>query len=203
VRRVRRPGGESRRRVERPRIRRVEQDGHERPVRRHPRRSARLLEARGASIPGARRSALALAGLTTAVVAAGCGGGRLSHGSYVDHADAVCSAYLSQTKPIVTPRSYDAIIAWGRQTLPLYAAALKKLRDLEPPHADEQAVGTWLAADRNVQRAVRDLVAAAQRRDFPSVTEAASRAQLAGSASRRAATGLGLRVCGTFAVTGR
>ena len=137
------------------------------------------------------------------LLAAGCGGGRLSHGAYVEHADAVCSAYLSQTKPIVTPRSYDAIVAWGRQTLPLYAAALQKLRDLQPPQADEQAVGIWLAADRNVQRAVRDLVAAAERRDFPSVNEAASRAQLAGSASRRAATGLGLRVCGTFAATGR
>jgi hypothetical protein len=127
----------------------------------------------------------------------------LSHGSYVKHADAVCTAYRSQTKPIVTPRSYDAIVAWGRQTLPLYAAALQKLRDLQPPTRDAAAVRAWLAADRSVQAAVRDLVAAAERRDYPTVSAAASRAQLAGNASRRAALALGLQVCGTFASTGR
>lgn len=57
----------------------------------------------------------------------------------------------------------------------------------------------WLAADRKVQRAARDLVAAAQRRDYPSVTAASSRAQLAGSESRAAASTLGFQVCGSFA----
>lgn len=113
-------------------------------------------------------------------------------------ADAICSAYRAQTKPILTPRSYDAIVAWGRQTLPVYAAALRELSALKPPSADEAAVHAWLTADRKVQRAARDLVAAAQRRDFPSVTAAASRAQLAGSASRAAASTLGLQVCGSF-----
>jgi hypothetical protein len=150
----------------------------------------------------AGRSALALAGLTLVVAAAGCGGGRLSHGSYVKHADAICSAYRSQTPPLTTPRSYAAIVEWGDKTLPLYAAALDKLRALEPPTADQQAVRQWLAADRKVEKAVHDLIAAAQRRDFPSVTAAASRAQLAGNESRQAATALGLQVCGTFA-TGR
>jgi hypothetical protein len=125
----------------------------------------------------------------------------MSHGSYVKHADAICEAYRSQTKPIVTPRSYDAIVAWGKQTLPLYAAALKKLRALEPPAADEAAVRQWLGKDAAVQSAVRDLVAAAERRDFPSVSAAASRAQLAGNESRRAASTLGLQVCGTFATS--
>jgi hypothetical protein len=101
----------------------------------------------------------------------------------------------------VTPRSYDAIVAWGRQTLPIYAAALQKLGGLKPPAADEDAVRSWLAADRKVEQAVRDLVAGAEKRDFPSVSEAASRAQLAGSESRSEATALGMQVCGTF--TGR
>jgi len=99
---------------------------------------------------------------------------------------------------MVTPRSYDAIVRWGRQTLPLYAAALEKLDTLQPPSADAAAVQGWLAADRKVERAVRDLVAAAEKRDFPSVSEAASRAQLAGSRSRSEATSLGMAVCGTF-----
>ena len=147
---------------------------------------------------GARRSALAAAGLTLALVAAGCGGGRLSHGDFVKKADAVCSAYRAQTTPILSPKSYDAIVAWGEKTLPLYAAALRKLRDLQPPKADEQAVRAWLRADAAVQRATRDLIVAAQKRDYPSLSAAASRAQLAGSESRQAATTLGLQVCGTF-----
>lgn len=113
-------------------------------------------------------------------------------------ADAVCSAYHAQTKPMVTPRSYDAIVRWGKETLPIYAAALRKLSALEPPKADAAAVNAWLTADRKVQKASRDLVAAAQRRDYPSVTAAASRAQLAGSESRAAASTLGLQVCGSL-----
>jgi hypothetical protein len=120
----------------------------------------------------------------------------------VKRADAICSAYHAQTKPVVTPRSYDAIVAWGRQTLPVYAAALKKLGQLQPPAADEDAVRAWLASDRKVEDAVRDLVAGAQKRDFPAVSEAASRAQIAGSASRSAALSLGMQVCGTL-TTGR
>jgi hypothetical protein len=84
----------------------------------------------------------------------------------------------------------------------LYAGALRKLTSLKPPSADEQAVRAWLTADRRVERAVRDLVVAAQKRDFASVSAAASRAQLAGSESRAAAQTLGLQICGTIA-TGR
>ena len=60
----------------------------------------------------------------------------------------------------------------------------------------------WLAADRMVERDVRDLVAAAEKRDFATVSDAASRAQIAGSASRSAATSLGMHVCGGI-VSGR
>jgi hypothetical protein len=120
----------------------------------------------------------------------------------VKRADAICSAYHAETPPITTPRSYDSIVRWGTSTLPVYEAALRKLAKLEPPTEDEEAVHSWLAADRKVERAVRDLIVAAQKRDFPSVSDAASRAQLAGSESRSAATSLGMQVCGTFA-TGR
>jgi len=199
LKRVRQAGGESRRRAERQGHRRVGNCRRQRPVRRHPRRRARLLESQGAPIPGTRRSALAAAGLTLVSLAAGCGGGRLSHDAYVKHADAICSAYRAQTPPLAKPRSYDAILSWGAKTLPLYAGALRKLSALQPPQADFAQVQTWLAADRKVERAVRDLVTAAQKRDFASVSSAASRAQLAGSESRRAAQALGLQVCGTVA----
>lgn len=123
----------------------------------------------------------------------------MSHGAYVKHADAICSAYRAQTPPLARPRTYDAIVRWGSKTLPLYAGALRKLGSLKPPKSDAAQVKTWLSADRKVQLAVRDLVAAAQKRDFAAVSAAASRAQLAGSDSRRAAQALGLQVCGTLA----
>jgi hypothetical protein len=120
----------------------------------------------------------------------------------VKKADAVCAAYRTQTPALLRPRSYDAIVRWGSRTLPLYAGALRKLAGLKAPAADRQQVQAWLAADRRVERAVRDLVVAAQKRDFASVSAAASRAQLAGSQSRAAAQALGLQVCGTL-VTAR
>jgi hypothetical protein len=126
---------------------------------------------------------------------AGCGDGRLSHADYVKRADAICAAYADATNPVVRPRSYAEIVTYVRKTLPLYEAALRRLKVLRPPSADAATVQRWLAADRRVARAVRSLGEAAERRDFPSVTTAASQAQLAGSASRRSATVLGMNVC--------
>jgi hypothetical protein len=82
-----------------------------------------------------------------------------------------------------------------RQTLPLYEAALRKLEALEPPSRDAREVRRWLAADRGVARAFRSIGEAADRRNFPAVVAAASRAKLADSRSRRAAAALGMHVC--------
>jgi hypothetical protein len=120
----------------------------------------------------------------------------------VKKADAICSAYADQTKAVVQPRSYEQIVKYVAKTLPLYEAALRKLEALEPPSSDAEAVRTWLAADRRVAKAVHDLGDAAERRDFPAVTAAAARAQLAGSASRKAAASLGMTVCARL-VSGR
>jgi hypothetical protein len=120
----------------------------------------------------------------------------------VKRADAICTAYAGTVKPDVTPKTYGAIVAWTRKLLPLYEAALQKLEALEPPSKDAAAVRSWLAADRRVARSVRQLGDAAERRDFPAVSVAASRAQLAGSESRQAASALGMRVCAHL-VSGR
>jgi hypothetical protein len=202
LKRLRPSGRESRGRAERARVRRDDPGGSLGSVRRRRRRRARLLEARAAPLPGGRRSARAAAGLTLVAALAGCGGGRLSHSDFVKHADAICSAYTAATKPSVQPRTYAQIDAYVQKTLPLYESALRKLEALEPPSKDEAAVRRWLAADRRVAKAVHDLGDAAQRRDFPSVTSAAAQAQLAGSESRSAAAGLGMRVCAQL-VSGR
>jgi hypothetical protein len=114
----------------------------------------------------------------------------------------VCAAYRSQTKAQIRPHAYAQIVAYVDATLPLYEAALRKLEALKPPSKDAPAVEAWLAADHRVAKATRDLGVGAQRRDFPTVTAAASRASLAGSESRQAAAALGMHVCATLA-TGR
>ncbi len=113
-------------------------------------------------------------------------------------ADAICTAWVHSARPLAAPKSYAAVVGYVKRTLPLYEDALRKLEALDPPSRDAQTVHAWLAADRRVAKAIRDLGTAAERRDFPSVSAAESRAELAGSAGRRAATELGLQVCGRF-----
>jgi hypothetical protein len=100
----------------------------------------------------------------------------------------------------VQPRSYTQIVAFVERTLPYYEAALRKLEALDPPRSDSDAVKAWLAADRRVAQAVRDLGEAARMRDFPSVTAAAERMQAAGRESRKAAAGIGLHLCARVAI---
>jgi hypothetical protein len=113
----------------------------------------------------------------------------------------VCSAYTSLAKGLPQPRSYTQVLQYVNKTLPLYEAALRKLEALKPPSSDAAAVKAWLAADRRVAKAVRNLGDAAQRRDFPSVTAAASQAQLAGNESRQAAAALGMHICAQLAAS--
>jgi hypothetical protein len=126
---------------------------------------------------------------------AGCGGGGLSHSDFIKSADAVCSAYNAHTKGLGRPRTYTQLERYVQKTLPYEEAALRKLEALKPPSSDAKAVKAWLAADRRVAKAFRNLGDAARRRDFPSVTAAVSQAQLAGSQSRQAAATLGMHVC--------
>jgi hypothetical protein len=105
---------------------------------------------------------------------------------------------LQAAGPAPRPKSYAAVVTYVKRTLPLYEDALRKLQALDAPSDEADAVRAWLAQDRRVAKAMRDLGTAAERRDFPSVNAAVARAELAGSAGRRAASSLGLQVCGRF-----
>ena len=141
-----------------------------------------------------RAGLVALAG-ATAFAAAGCGSGRLSHDQFVAHADAVCSAYDAKVQLLSRPRSYADIVAYVGQTLPLYVAALDKLKALQPPRDDEDAVRAWLALNDRVVATVRRLRAAALRHDPAGTNDASTAMQAASLASRRAAAALGLTAC--------
>ena len=148
-------------------------------------------------MPGRRAAPLLLLlAAAGALATAGCGGGgRLSHGDFAKRADAVCAAFQASTQRIARPRTYNDIVAYVAKTRPLYEAARIKLGQLKPPAKDEAAVRSWLAADRRISAALRDLGDAALRHDFPAVTAAAGRIQAEGVASRHAAQALGLQVC--------
>jgi hypothetical protein len=148
-------------------------------------------------VPGLRVALLLLLLAAAGVLAtAGCGsGGRLSHGDYRKRADAVCAAFRASTQRITRPRTYSDIVAYVGKTRPLYEAARLELVQLKPPAKDEAIARKWLAADRRISAALRDLGDAALRHDFPGVTAAAARIQEEGVASRHAAQALGLQVC--------
>ena len=141
------------------------------------------------------RRGAALAG--AALLLAGCGGGRLSHGAFVRRADAVCSAYADTVSLLTRPRSFAAVQSYVERTLPLYLSALDRLQALKPPRRDEPAVRTWLAADRKVVTALRNLRAAALRHDLAATNDASNALQAASLAARRAAGDVGLEVCAT------
>ena len=148
-------------------------------------------------MPWLRIAPLSL-GLASAgvLVLAGCGaGGRLPHGDFTKRADAVCTAFRSSTERIARPRTYADIVAYVKKTRPLYEAARLELVALKPPAKDEPLVRRWLAADKRISDALRDLGDAALRHDFPAVTAAANGIQAEGVGSRHAAQQLGLRVC--------
>src|SRR5262245_14423737 len=196
LKRLRRTGRESRGRAARQRIRRVDPRRGSEPIRRGPRRRARLLEAARAPLPQPGRSARALAGLTAATtLLSGCGDGRLSHDEFVKRADAICSAYRASTERLAHPRTYADVLAYVKKTLPVYEAALRKLEELQPPNEDELSVRLWLAADRRIVKAQQKLADAALRRDYPDVVAAANEVQSAGVDARAAAVDLGLHVC--------
>lgn len=127
---------------------------------------------------------------------AGCGGGQLSHADYLKQADAICTAYRSAAKPLPNPQTYAAVAAYADHNLPLYEAALLQLERLKPPSADQAAAKLWLAADKRIAAAVRDLGEAALRRDFPGVTAATAKLQVSALQSSRNANTLGFHVCG-------
>ena len=138
--------------------------------------------------------AAALAG-ATAFTAAGCGSSRLSHDSFARHADAICAAYDARVQLLTRPTSYDAVVSYVARTLPLYVAALDKLKALQPAAADEDAVQAWLDQDGAVAAALRTLREAAMRRDLAATNAASASVQAASLASRRAAAALGMTDC--------
>jgi hypothetical protein len=87
------------------------------------------------------------------------------------------------------------VIAYADRTLPLYTAALDKLRALRPPSSDEPAVRKWLDADDKVAAAIGRLREAAMRHDPAATNDASAEIQAAGLAGTRAAAALGLQSC--------
>ena len=184
LKRLRRPGCESRGRAEGARIRRNDHSGTVRAVRR-PRRGPLVFskhEVHRFPEPGE----------VLALLQALIGARRLRRRAPVAlrlrqaRRRGVLRVHAHRRRPLAPALVHADRRSTSSKTLPLYEAALRKLEALKPPSSDDAAVRAWLAADRRVAKARAAISAsAAQRRDFPGVTAAAARAQLAGSESRQ------------------
>lgn len=136
-----------------------------------------------------------LAAAAAVALAAGCGGSRLSHGKYVERANAICADYRSRVEKLRAPRSLTEIETYARRTLTLYRSALAQLETLEPAKADEATVREWLAVDRRIAADVEEIADAAGRRSIPDVQAATSRSQTHDRRSNELASELGLTTC--------
>jgi hypothetical protein len=133
--------------------------------------------------------------LAALAVLAGCGSGRLSHGKYVERANAICSQYNASVKKIRPPSSMIEIEADARRTGRLYRTALAQLEALEPAKEDEATVETWLATDRRIARGIDAIEAAAHSRRIPAVHVANARVAADSNRSDSLAKLLGLGSC--------
>jgi hypothetical protein len=138
---------------------------------------------------------LLVAAVALVALAAGCGSGRLSHDSYVKHANAICADYDARVKKLPRPRTVVEIEAYARTTGKLYRAALGQLVALKPPKEDEATVRTWLARDRQIARSIAAIETAAKERRIPAVRAAIARAAADNRRSDALAKLLGLSGC--------
>ena len=134
--------------------------------------------------------------LTLAVVAlAGCGNGRLSHGKYVERANAICSQYNASVRKLRRPTTVVEVEAFARRTGRLYRRALAELEALRPAKEDEATVATLLATDRRIARDVDAVEAAAHSRRIPAVRAATAKVTVDSHRSDSLAKLLGLTDC--------
>jgi hypothetical protein len=134
--------------------------------------------------------------LTLAVAAlAGCGDGRLSHGKYVEQANAICAQYDASIRKLGRASTLMEIEASARQAARLYRTGLAQLEALRPAKEDEATVATLLATDRRIARDVDAVEAAARSRRIPAVRAATAKVSVESHRSDSLARLLGLTDC--------
>jgi hypothetical protein len=142
-----------------------------------------------------RRRALLLSAAGALLLAACGGSGRLSHGSFVAKANAICADYHAHAAKLPRPHKTSAFATYARRLLPLYRDALARLEALRPPNADASAYAQLLARDRGIERDVEAIARAAHAGNASAYRAALARARTDDARSSELARTLGLDVC--------
>jgi hypothetical protein len=131
----------------------------------------------------------------TVVTLAGCGSGRLSHGKYVEQANAICSQYNASVRKLGRASTLIEIEASARRAARLYRTGLAQLEALRPAKEDAATVATLLATDRRVASDIDAVEAAARSRRIPAVQLASAKVRAESRRSYSLARLLGLTDC--------
>ena len=90
------------------------------------------------------RLAVAFSVLVVAL-AAGCGGGggdKLSHGEFVDKANAICADYNQRVDALGTPNTFEDVVSFAQDARAIAQEDVGKFKDLNPPDEDRD---NWTA----------------------------------------------------------
>jgi hypothetical protein len=143
-----------------------------------------------------RRGLLAL--FLVAAIASGCGSSgekRLTKEEFAQRADAVCRRTSRLTQPAATPTTMPGLARLAERSLPPLDSALRELRALRPPEAEEPTVRAWL---RQLQRLRAEAVQIRDRARANDAKGVQTAALAAGSVNDRfhsLAARLGMKVC--------
>jgi hypothetical protein len=131
-----------------------------------------------------------------ALLAAGCGSGRLSHNEFVSRADQICARSQDAIRKLQPPTTSSQAAAYLRKQLKIEQQALASIRRLKAPESDKRKVNELLQEfDRLDQLAAQAANALDQKnqKNFIKARAAAAEALLKVNG---AAQGLGLNRCG-------
>jgi hypothetical protein len=141
-----------------------------------------------------------LAPLTVFAVAlaAGCGGSsssQLSHADFVKQANAICADYNAKTAKLVTPTSFDSVVAYAQQLQPIARDAVGRFKKLKPPDEDRANWQAFAKTGDKLIAAADELEQAGKKKDTAALERLLSQAKTRAAETKRIADAMGTPEC--------
>jgi len=135
-----------------------------------------------------------------AAVAAGCGGGgggdRLTKEEYIAQADAICKTANEELDALAEPTSMEEIASLAGSAIAIQEDALAKLRELQPPEADQATLDEALDLVGQQVEIGRQVAEAAKAADQAKIEELIAQIDPLNTQADQIATDYGLVECG-------
>jgi len=132
---------------------------------------------------------------TLVVVAAGCGGDRLTRAEYVEAADAICREAQQRNMDLGEPGSLEEMVEFLEKSKALSEEEFAKLEALNPPEADEAQVQRARELNRRLLDMMGELKSAIEAEDEARSQEILDEANRLTMEADAIAADLGLVVC--------